>query len=144
MEFRAADGAVWLLRTALLIGAAVAAVLLWLPSLLWAGWPKVSVVIPFVFLLPCWWYAARLIASVYGNVTARAVHLRYGVLWIREIFVPMEALRTFEVWTPPLHRIFRCRTVVLRFAGGAALVPLLGIQAATQFTQVLETLEEDA
>ncbi len=142
MEFRAGTGAVWVLRTVLLAAVLLAATVLWLPSLLWTDWPTACAVLP-LFTVPLgWWYTKRLTRSLHGAVTKTAVRARYGVLWRRELFVPVAALRTFEVWTPPLHRACRCRTVVLRFAGGAAWLPLLDKEDADRLTAWLEALEE--
>lgn len=65
-----------------------------------------------------------------------------GVLWRRQIFVPMQALRTFETWQTPIQRLFHCRTLILRFAGGAAILPLLPDPDALMLTRMLEECEE--
>lgn len=142
MEFRAGTGAVWVLRMVLLAAVLLAAAVLWLPSIFWTVWPMTCAVLPFLAVPLGWWYDERLARSLYGTATKTAVRARYGVLWRREIFVPVSALRTFEVWTPPLHRLFRCRTVVLRFAGGAAWLPLLDKEDADRLTAWLEKGEE--
>lgn len=143
MELRAGTGAVWVLRVILAVGALTAGVLLWIPSLFWEWWPLwcgCGVALP-LFLCSVW-YAPRLTRSLRGVLTPQAIHAVYGVVWTREWYVPLEALRTFEVWTPPLHRLFRCRTVVLRFAGGCAWLPLLARQDADRLAERLARREE--
>ena len=87
------------------------------------------------------WYPPRFAASMEGSFDGEAVRARMGVLWKREVFIPMNALRTFESWAPPLHRIWNCRTIVLRFAGGGAMLPLLSEREAGQLVQMLEDSE---
>ncbi len=142
MEFRAASGAVWVLRVLVTTILFLVAVLLWLPLLVWQRWPAAIAAFPLATMFLGWWYADRFRRSLHGRLATNAVYVRYGVLWQREIFVPMESLRTFEVWTPPLHRLCRCRTVVLRFAGGAALLPLLSIDTAERLAARLELPKE--
>lgn len=73
-----------------------------------------------------------------GRYDGQAVYAVSGVLLRREIYVPMAALRTFELSSTPLQRRFGCRTVVLRFAGGSALLPLLPAKQAEELTALLE------
>ena len=142
MKFYAGDGAVALLRTAI---SAVAAVLaagtviaarFWLPSL-WGLLPVTA-----AWVAAAFWLAPRFKRSVRGTFDAGNVRVEYGVWWRRELFIPLSSLRTFEIWAPPLHRLFRCRTVVLRFAGGAAVLPLLSCDIAAALTAELERNEE--
>ena len=44
------------------------------------------------------------------------------------------------VWMNWLHTVFRCRTVVLRFAGGCVWLPLLDEHVAARLTQRLEEI----
>lgn len=144
MEFFAGNGAVALLRTAVsLIAAAVVtcaavAAPVWSPFL-W-GIPLVAA----VWAASVFWHIPRFKRSVWGTFDGGNVRIAYGVFWQREIYVPLSALRTFEIWAPPLHRLFRCRTVVLRFAGGAALLPLLGCDTAAALTEALDHSEEES
>lgn len=85
------------------------------------------------------WYTARWVQSLGGTADEKHIFVRYGVLWRRETVVPLRALRTFETFVPPLHRLFRCRTVVLRFAGGSVWVPLLAEETAQKLARRLET-----
>ena len=139
MEFCAGTGATRLMRIA--VGAVVTAiaVILWLPSRFFEAWSPWWAIVPFALSIPIiLWYVPRFTRSIRGTLTNEAVYASYGIVWRRELFVPIEALRTFEIWTLPLHRIFRCRTVILRFAGGAAWLPLLEETEAYVLTERLE------
>ncbi|MBP3435641.1 MAG: PH domain-containing protein [Clostridia bacterium] len=142
MEFRAGKGAVWILRVTLVAVNVIVAVLLWLPSCFWPWWPWWSCLFPVVAVLPLWlFYLPKLTRSLRGSFDSYAVRASYGILWRRELFVPVDALRTYEIWTPPLHRLFDCRTVILRFAGGSAWLPLLDRRDAYVLTARLEVAE---
>lgn len=142
MEFRAGKGAVWILRITLIAGDLLLTVLIWFPSRLWPWWPWWCCFLPTAVLLPAaWHYVPRLTSSLHGGFDSQAVRASYGILWRREIFVPIDALRTYEVWTSPLHRLFGCRTVILRFAGGSAWLPLLDQRDAYALTVRLEAAE---
>ncbi len=133
MSFGAGAGAQSVLRTAVIaVTAAVIVVFRWVTDSLWCLTPTVVA----VFLLV--WYLPRLTRSRYGEMNEKRIYVRYGVLWQWETVVPLGALRTFETWTPPLHRLFHCRTVVLRFAGGCAVLPLLDADTANRLTARLE------
>ena len=135
MDFHAGEGA----RKILMLAIAAASGLLaglFTPWILLALIP-ISAAGVFLFL----WYPPRFAASMEGSFDGEAVRARMGVLWKREVFIPMNALRTFESWAPPLHRIWNCRTIVLRFAGGGAMLPLLSEREAGQLVQMLEDSE---
>lgn len=133
MTFVAGTGAKAVLRTVLLAVAIVTTLLVrWL-----AGWAWCAV--PIIIAAPLFTgYIPRLTASLYGKMDGMRLYVRYGILWRRETVVPLSALRTFEAWTPPLHRLFKCRTVVLRFAGGCVFLPLLDEKTASRLTEQLE------
>lgn len=134
MTFGVGAGAIGLLRAAASV-LTVAVVLL----LRWLWGPTVWVALPIAALIGLWYrLLPRWVASVYGALTERGVYLRCGVWWRREITVPLDALRTFETWVPPLHALFRCRTVVLRFAGGCVWLPFLAEDTAQALTARLE------
>lgn len=132
-----------MLRVIAVAGALTVAVLLWVPSLFWKWWPWwcgwVAALPLVVFGML---YTRRLARSLHALLVPQAIHAVYGVVWTREWYVPLEALRTFEVWTPPLHRLFRCSTVVLRFAGGCAWLPLLARQDAHRLAERLARRED--
>lgn len=142
MTFRAGDGARKILMLAIAAAAVVLAGLVGLLAGLFTPWLLI-VLIPgggagiFLFL----WYPPRFTDSVEGSFDGEAVRAKMGVLWKREIFIPMNALRTFESWAPPLHRRWKCRTIVLRFAGGGAVLPLLSEEAALRLIEKLEETE---
>ena len=142
MTFQSGEGA----RTILMLAIAAAFVLLsgligllaglFTPFLLFLLIPAAAAGV-FLFL----WYPPRFAASVEGSFDGEAVRARMGVLWKREVFIPMNALRTFESWAPPLHRLWHCRTLVLRFAGGSAALPLLPEEDASRLVRMLEDCE---
>ena len=142
MTFRAGDGACKILMLAIAAGSVLLAGLIGLAAGLLTPW-LLLLLIPVdaagVFLF--FWYPPRFVASVEGSFDGKAVRARMGVLWKRDIFIPMNALRTFEGWAPPLHRMWKCRTIVLRFAGGSAALPLLSEQEAGRLIQMLEDTE---
>ena len=138
MHFEIGRGAVWLIRTVwslLTLLVAVAMHLLF------------SVGTTFAFAVAVgvwsfgWWYAACWSRSLFGSVNKNVVYVRYGVLWRREALIPLSALRVVELWASPLHRVFRCRTAVLRFAGGAMRIPFLSQKDATRLCGFLESAE---
>ncbi len=145
MDFRAGAGATRLMRIVVGAAATALAMVLWLPSCFFAAWSAWWAVVPLVLSVPITlWYVPRFTRSIRGALTDEAVYAAYGIVWQRELFVPVEALRTFEIWTLPLHRLFRCRTVILRFAGGAAWLPLLEETQAYALTEWLEHKEDRA
>ncbi len=133
MTFGVGAGARAVLRTALAAVTAVAVLLLrWATESLWSLTPTVVA----VFLLV--WYVPRVTNSFYGEMDDTRIYVRYGVLWRWETVVPLSALRTFETWASPLDRLFHCRTMVLRFAGGCTVLPLLDAKITNRLTARLE------
>lgn len=133
MTFSAGNGARAVLRIELVF-LTVATVLLlrWITRSLWC-------LVPIGLAAPLFvWYLPRLTDSLHGRTDRGRLYVRYGVLWHWETVVPLGALRTFEMWTPPLHRLFHCRTMILRFAGGSVFVPLLDEKTACQLARYLE------
>ena len=103
--------------------------------------PSAWYAIPFAALVfVCGWYWPRLIRSMCGELSDAHLSMCYGVWWHRETTVSLDAIRTYELWTPPLHAIFGCRTMVLRFAGGSVWLPLLDIRTARCLAERLEEL----
>lgn len=142
MEFRAGKGAVWILRILIIAVALVlTGVLLFLPygGMQWLR--AVGIIFGAVLAALGMWYASQLSRSVCGSLDSSSARIVYGVLWRRETVVPLDALRTYEVWAPPLHRLFHCRTVILRFAGGSAWMPLLSRRDAERLIEQLECAE---
>lgn len=134
MTFGVGAGALGLLRTvtAMLSAGALLLIRLLLGPTPWC-------LVPPIFAFAVWrWYLPRWVASVYGTLTEQGVYARSGVWWRREVTVPLGALRTFETWVLPLHAVFGCRTVVLRFAGGCVWLPFLAEDTARTLTARLE------
>lgn len=142
MQFAANDDAKKVLRIWIAAAGLVAVTL----SAALAGFftPWLLVVTGFVGILTVYislWYPPRYADVFQGSCDGTAIRAVKGVLWKRELFVPLSALRTFEMSATPVQRIFRCRSVVLRFAGGAVLLPLLPEQQAEQLAAVIEKCE---
>ena len=133
MTFITGSGAVAVLLTAWWMGTATVAGLLW-----WGfgrGW---WLLLCLLVLLVGTMYWPFWIRSVYGELDNRRLYLRVGVIWRRELTVPRVAFRTMEYLVPPLHRIFGCCTVVLRFAGGSVWVPLLDVETVNRLKAQME------
>lgn len=88
------------------------------------------------------WYPPRYVSSMNGSFDGTAVRAVKGVIWKQELYVPVSALRTFEISATPVQRLFRCRSVILRFAGGAVLIPLLPKQQAEQLEKIMEAYDQ--
>lgn len=142
MEFQAGDGArkvltLWTagigVLAAFLIGVVAGLLTPWL--LIGSGLVGVATV------AACFWYPARFVRSFRGSCGAEALRAEMGVIFQKELYIPLSSLRTVESWATPLHRAFRCRTIILRFAGGAAILPLLPKEQAGELAELLEELE---
>ena len=133
MTFTAGAGARGVLTT-VLSGATfvLIAPLWWFLGVVWCVVPLIGA----VFLAV--WYVPRLVRSLWGTLCDDVLVVRRGVWWRRETTVPLNGMRTFEVWTTPLQRVFRCRTVIVRFAGGRVLLPLLDEKTARRLLAWLE------
>ncbi|MPN12337.1 hypothetical protein SDC9_159653 [bioreactor metagenome] len=88
------------------------------------------------------WYPPHYADSLSGSFDGAAVRAVKGVFWRKELFVPVEALRTIEMSATPVQRMFHCRTVILRFAGGSALLPLLPEEQARSLTAALQACDK--
>lgn len=143
MRFCAGDGAQHVLRLWIaLAGIAVTALVAVLAGLL-TPWlliacGLVGAATLFLFL----WYPSRYSRSMQGHFDGGAIRAEMGVLWRRQIFIPMDALRTFEIWDTPLQRKCKCRSLILRFAGGSTILPLLSEANAYYLAKLLEEAEE--
>ena len=142
MEFQVGDGArkvltLWIAGTgvlaAFLIGALAGLLTPWL--LIGSGLVAAATV------AVCFWYPTRFVRSFRGSCREEALRAEIGVLFKKELYIPLSSLRTVESWVTPLHRAFRCRTIGLRFAGGAAILPLLPAAEAGELARLLEQLE---
>lgn len=143
MTFQAGEGARRVLRLWIALAGVLGAGLTGLLAGLLHAWLLLMIIpIGCVTLFLFLWYPQRYAASLKGGFDGEAVRAQMGVLWKRQIFVPMQALRTFETWQTPAQRIFRCRTLILRFAGGAAILPFLPDTDAGMLTRMLEECEE--
>ncbi len=89
------------------------------------------------------WYPPQYARSLSGRCGEDEVYAEKGVFWRQEVFIPVSSLRTVESWVTPLQKLFRCRTIILRFAGGAAILPLLPDAQAQELTRRLEELAGD-
>lgn len=141
MEFQAEQGArrllaIWLSAGGILLAAFFGALAGLLAVWLLAG----SALVGAATLFGVLWYAPRYAGSLHGSCDAQAVRAEKGVFWTQKLFIPVSSLRTVESWATPLHRLCRCRTIVLRFAGGAAFLPFLPEEQAERLTALLEKL----
>lgn len=87
------------------------------------------------------WYPGRYVSAFRGCMDRHAVRAQTGVFWRREWYIPLSALRTFESWETPLQRRLGCRTLILHFAGGAIVLPLLSAQDSEQLVEKLKAAE---
>lgn len=139
MEFQAGDGACRVLRLWLAGLGILAASLIGLLAGLFTGWLLVgSVLAGLTTLWGILWYAPRYARGLQGTCSSEAVRAYKGVLWKQELYIPISSLRTVESWATPAQRLFGCRCIVLRFAGGAAVLPLLPEEQAQQLARMLE------
>lgn len=142
MEFRAGDGARRVLMALAALLTVLSAGVVGLLAGLISPWLLLGLIpVGLAGLLAFLWYPPRFAASLSGSFDGTAVRASVGVLWRKEIFVPMNALRTFECWKLPLHRFWNCRTIILRFAGGATMLPLLREEDAIRLVERLEETE---
>ncbi|HBT65700.1 MAG TPA: hypothetical protein DEB10_13670, partial [Ruminococcaceae bacterium] len=88
------------------------------------------------------WYPHRYADELHGSFDGKAVRATTGVFTKKRIFVPVNALRTYELCSTPLQRLFGCRTMILRFAGGAAYLHHLPKDQAEMLTAALEQCEK--
>lgn len=104
------------------------------------GWWSIALLLFWVTLwaVLCFAYTPAFCRRFCGEFDGNAVRTHSGVLIRRQTVVPLSSLRTFEVWAPPIHRFFGCRTVILRFAGGCAWLLLISEKTARRLTRVLE------
>ena len=144
MEFRAGGRAavvltLWLLFLSLPLMAVAGICVALFGPLLWFAVALLGAVLCFAIV----WYPPRYAAALRGDFDGRAVRAVKGVLWEKRLFIPMTALRTFEFWDSPLQKALGCRTLVIRFAGGSALLPLLDAEQAAALSSQLDKAEEE-
>ena len=85
----------------------------WIPTGIW---------IP-LSLFFCWWFPPRFTSRLHGTFDGQVIFAQMGVLVHRNIFIPHDALRNFELLCPPVHAVCGCSTMLLRFAGGTVVLP---------------------
>lgn len=71
------------------------------------------------------WYPRRYTDRITVWVDDDTVSVQTGVWWRKHTAVPRTALRTVDLIQTPLGRRWRCVHLVLRFAGGIAVLPFL-------------------
>lgn len=142
MQFWAGDGAPRVLRVWIAATGVAATAFCGLIAGLFTPWLLVLcglTALLTVFLF--WWFPGRYADSVHGSFDGTAVRATKGVLWRRQVFIPMNALRTFELLDTPVQRHFGCRTMLIRFAGGTAVLLLLSWRDAERLEKLLEEAE---
>lgn len=75
-------------------------------------------------------YPPRYIASISVWVDDDTVSVQTGAWWRHYTIVPITAIRTVELIQTPLERQRGCVHLVLRFAGGTAVLPFLSKEDA--------------
>ena len=102
----------------------------WLPGLLTAGgggWLTAR-------------YPRRFAETLKGAFDGQLLQAHMGVFVSRTVFITRRSLRNFELLAPPLHR--RCRTLLLRFAGGTVVLPFLPAQQAGELFRAFQAEEK--
>lgn len=143
MLFWAGDGAPQVLRIWIALSGVAATALSGMVAGLFTPWLLLlSALVALATVVLFLWFPPRYADSVHGSFDGTAVRGTKGVLWRREVFIPMNALRTFEILDTPVQRHFGCRTLLIRFAGGSAVLPLLAKGDAERLVRLLEEAEE--
>ena len=144
MEFQAGTGARRVLRLWMAGIGVLAASLIGLLAGLFTPWLLIgSGLVGAATVVGVLWYPPRYAGNLQGSCTSEAVRAYKGVLWKQELFIPVSSLRTVESWATPLHRVFHCRSIVLRFAGGGVILPLLPEKQAQELARALEEYAQD-
>ena len=139
MQFSANEGAAKVMTVWISVGGiAATAMVSALAGLLVPALLNGVVVIGAVTVAAALWYPSRYVSRLRGSYDGQSVRATTGVFGQKQLFVPMESLRTFEVFSTPVQRLFGCRTLILRFAGGAAIIPLLPADQAEALAAALE------
>ena len=89
------------------------------------------------------WYPRRYSDSIRGCFDAGSIRAVHGVLWKKEIVVPVSSLRTAEYRQTPLQRRYKSCTVILRFAGGGAAFPLLPQNQGMELIKIAESPRQE-
>lgn len=131
--------AVWITAAGLPGMAVIGAAAVFFGPLLWIAAVLFSLIIAAAAL----WYPPRYAAAFAGRFDGWALRVESGVFWRRERIIPADALRTLECCSTPLQHRLRLQTLVLRFAGGTAVLPLLDREEALQLSSLLEKAESE-
>lgn len=139
MHFEADSGAIKVLTVWISAAGIIAEMLISALAGLITRWFFVgSWVVGAVTVFAAIWYPPRYASALKVSFDGIAIRASIGVFRKQEIFVPIKALKTFELCSTPVQRLFKCGTVILRFAGGAAYLPLLPAAQAKDLTDALE------
>lgn len=143
MQFAANKGAARVLSVWIsAIGIAATSLISALAGLITPLFIPLSVISGIITVIAAVWYPTRYAELLHGSFDGSAIRATTGVFIKKQLFVPIKALRTFELCSTPVQRLFGCRTVILRFAGGAAFLPLLPADQAEKLVSELESIEE--
>ena len=129
--------AVWITAAGLPGMAAIGAAAVFFGPLLWFAAALFSLIAAAAAL----WYPPRYAAAFTGRFDGWVLHIESGVFWRRERIIPVDALRTLECCSTPLQHRLNLQTLVLRFAGGTAVLPLLDREEALRLSSLLEKAE---
>mgnify|MGYP000870013180 CR=1 FL=1 len=142
MHFAADKGAVMVLRIWISAAGIAATSLISAFAGLFTPWLLILSALTGMATVFAAWYPRRYVDVMHGDFDGVAVKAVTGVFQRKQLFVPMTALRTFELRSTPVQRLFGCSTVILRFAGGAAFLNLIPAKQAEELIAVLEKYED--
>ncbi|AXB48037.1 PH domain-containing protein [Amycolatopsis albispora] len=136
----------WRAQSALLFGVPVAVLVvlgLLLPGArFWLLLPAVVLVVaglPFVVLMPLWWYRVHR-----WEVTDTAVYVRTGFFWQEWRVAPMSRIQTVDTVRGPLEQGFKLATVTVTTASSKGPIKIAGLDhelAADLAQQLTETTQ---
>ncbi|MFC0629514.1 PH domain-containing protein [Kribbella deserti] len=136
----------WRLQAVALFGPIIAALvllgLLIRPARFWLLLPAAILVvlaIPFLTVLPLWWYRVHR-----WEVTDTAVYVRTGYFWQEWRVAPMSRIQTVDTVRGPLQQLFGLASVTVTTASAKGAVSIEGLDheaAAALAEQLTETTQ---
>ena len=97
----------------------------------------------FLTIVASQWYPPRYAAAFHGRFDGSSIYASRGVFWKKELYIPTHALRTVELCSTPLQRRLRCITLVLHYAGGTAILPLLPEEQAKALAGAIDRFDDE-
>ncbi|MGC7100028.1 PH domain-containing protein [Amycolatopsis lurida] len=99
----------------------------------------VVIAVPFVVLMPLWWYRVHR-----WEVTGTAVYVRTGFFWQEWRVAPMSRIQTVDTVRGPLEQGFKLATVTVTTASSKGPIKIAGLDhelAADLAQQLTETTQ---